>query len=1092
VNDEDGVKRERLRAVLVTLIGDVQVKLAALRHTIETLQSLSDVKAHEGVAKTIVESKRLIEKYPHNRDALYHEPIFLPTPATRALDEPALAKLRAFQEAVLFTLWKVTVRLDVVDGFVRATPSLPKLVSVATTLKQLKALLAIHPDSVSPDVVAAHDDKVRAVRERVLERTQSLHHGVQRPASPEALTRTRSATIGLADVPALASPNVAARAAPTPTPPATPTRPRHGTLSLVAPPSDALAADADSNSSTAAAAAAAAVGGANDDRSLLLASIDAALADVDRRLEARCSVPGTSEAHMRTHAMLCATRAVVGGHPYAYTDLPATERAKFAASTHQAAAVGKAIMLARLNELGLHELRGHLRRSRERLGAAPTLLSLIDFAAMVRDIALCVGETEAAEAASDAPLLGAADLRRTHEARQRFHASTAGRLLETAARLNAEAADADFVRSELAHFVELEAAVVDANAREQVLEFVIRNLKAKTRALTREQFASSGAHEDDEDVDINVLELELLELTVQLDARTAASGDDGDEAVDEASHSAATKLCGELIQALASQGAHYTAELSRHLKTPAARDDVARLVTATLYPDVLLSRVEHPLLRVLAATLRREVADAGRHDAVLPLDGSSFARSLLLRYGRRHAPRAFAAHVLRDVVTEMCRDAPLDPDAEASSTVSAKLPADSMARLQQHCRNIVERFARAIETAPIGLRWLARELFTAMQQHYPQDCARVAAAEAAVARFLFGTLLSQAVLYPDLYGVLRIDEMPQTRHNFSLLSRALADVCCDAALAGSLAPLAAFAAQMKVAVARVVKLVCDVGDVGAYLEYPQRPPVSDAGALLVRAPPCHVLRPVELLRWSCLLDSTRTRMLSPSPSPSVDAAVVRLLRAVDALSPSDKRAPVPAEAAVDDAPSAQAVASAPASNVASLERMLATFADQVRDTSPLITVADVVKTHSGTLIQFVESVLAPRCAAPATQLVAALRSCGIKDEALLHRLDSAHRMRVLGRRQLFLDKCELVQALREHRTEVTALAAEKRSYVQFVQQLSTEWTGDLDVSVGHAAPLEPAAARPSGAPLDYFDTETLLAFELSVALCADRVETWTY
>jgi hypothetical protein len=589
-----------------------------------------------------------------------------------------------------------------------------------------------------------------------------------------------------------------------------------------------------------------------------------------------------------------------------------------------------------------------------------------------------------------------------------------------------------------------------------------------------------------------VLELELLELTVQLDARAAAltgggANNDGDEVVD--AHSAATKLCSELVQALCAQGPHYIAEMSRHLRTPAARDDVARFVNATLFPDVLVSRVDLVLLRALGASVQREAADAGRCDAVLPLDGSSFARSLLLRYGRRRSLRLFTAQVLRDVLVELCRDPPLDADAELSSTPSAKLPSDSIARLQKYCNDIFERLGGLIAQTPVGVRWLARELLSAMQQHYPQDCGRAAAGEAAVSRFVFGTLLGQAVLYPDLYSVFRMDEMPQTRHNLTLLSRALIAVGCGVAPSGALAPLAAFVTQARPGLARYVAALADIGDLASHLDFPQRPPLSDAGATVVRAPLCHVLRPTELLKWSCLLDSTRTRMLAPSPSAATDALVARTLRAIDMMSASDKRAPVPAEAPIDDTPVAVEATSA-ASNIASIERMLATFADQIRDTSPLVTLGDVKKTY-GSLTQFVEQVLTPRNSVAASQLVTALRSCALKDETLLHRLDAAYRMRQLGRRQFFVDKCELTQALREHRMEVTALAAEKYSYVQFVQQLSTEWTGDLEVSVGHAAPGEARASMASGGALDYFDTETLFAYENSIG-CGDEIETWQF
>jgi hypothetical protein len=44
---EDVQKRERLRVVLISLIGEIHVKLSHLRYTIETLQSFADIKVRK-------------------------------------------------------------------------------------------------------------------------------------------------------------------------------------------------------------------------------------------------------------------------------------------------------------------------------------------------------------------------------------------------------------------------------------------------------------------------------------------------------------------------------------------------------------------------------------------------------------------------------------------------------------------------------------------------------------------------------------------------------------------------------------------------------------------------------------------------------------------------------------------------------------------------------------------------------------------------------------------------------------------------------------------------------------------------------------
>jgi ABC-type molybdate transport system ATPase subunit len=58
---EDVQKRERLRSVLTSLIGEVHVKLSHLRYTIETLQSLADIKVRieNGKKKKKKKSKKI-------------------------------------------------------------------------------------------------------------------------------------------------------------------------------------------------------------------------------------------------------------------------------------------------------------------------------------------------------------------------------------------------------------------------------------------------------------------------------------------------------------------------------------------------------------------------------------------------------------------------------------------------------------------------------------------------------------------------------------------------------------------------------------------------------------------------------------------------------------------------------------------------------------------------------------------------------------------------------------------------------------------------------------------------------------------------
>ena len=77
----EAAKRERLRTLLDGLVTECEVRGAShalarthgrprqahceqLHYRIATLETLDDVKRNEDVAKTIVESKRLIEKYP--------------------------------------------------------------------------------------------------------------------------------------------------------------------------------------------------------------------------------------------------------------------------------------------------------------------------------------------------------------------------------------------------------------------------------------------------------------------------------------------------------------------------------------------------------------------------------------------------------------------------------------------------------------------------------------------------------------------------------------------------------------------------------------------------------------------------------------------------------------------------------------------------------------------------------------------------------------------------------------------------------------------------------------------------------------------
>ena len=218
------------------------------------------------------------------------------------------------------------------------------------------------------------------------------------------------------------------------------------------------------------------------------------------------------------------------------------------------------------------------------------------------------------------------------------------------------------------------------------MALAIRCLKSKLRALTQRQYhgGERDAHaSNDDEVDVNVLELELLELTVQLDERATTRSAGIDEG------SATMKLVRQAVAALASQGAHHVASLGRVLRTSAERDAVARLIATTIYPDVMLSRVELSLLRALGPALVQEVEDAQRVGDVLPLDGSSFARSLAHWYGRRCACRQFASITLHDSLRALSDAQPLA--SLASVEAGQPLSAPAVKALQQSCRDILER-----------------------------------------------------------------------------------------------------------------------------------------------------------------------------------------------------------------------------------------------------------------------------------------------------------------------------------------------------------------------------------------------------------------
>lgn len=242
--------------------------------------------------------------------------------------------------------------------------------------------------------------------------------------------------------------------------------------------------------------------------------------DLDQQL-ARLESPSgalaasAGERGMRAHDTLCRCRKTLVGHRQTYTDAPATERVRVASAARSAARSGIVALLCTLTDFGLHELRLHLKRARERLGSAPDLAKQIEFACQLRDLALCVASASSNNNNNnnnaDDAFGGAALARLLANSAQQRASSLGWQFRDIAARLHDEHRDAQFVRRELRHFRELEASVIDANARAQVLGLAVRALKAKLRALTRQQYhnqaVSDGALDD---VDVNVLEVKLL------------------------------------------------------------------------------------------------------------------------------------------------------------------------------------------------------------------------------------------------------------------------------------------------------------------------------------------------------------------------------------------------------------------------------------------------------------------------------------------------------------------------------------------------------------------------------------------------------
>jgi hypothetical protein len=204
---------------------------------------------------------------------------------------------------------------------------------------------------------------------------------------------------------------------------------------------------------------------------------------------------------MQAHEALCRCRQVLSAQRHTFTDAPATERVRVAAAARRSARIGVIALLATLTDFGVHELRLHLKRTRERLGGAAELSRQLEFACLLRDLALCLARSDEATA------LGGAAMSRLLDSSALGASGIGWQLRDVGARLHDEQRDAAFVTRELHHFRELEAAVIDANARAQVLGLAVRALKAKLRALTRQQYHHEAGADASDDVDVNVLEV---------------------------------------------------------------------------------------------------------------------------------------------------------------------------------------------------------------------------------------------------------------------------------------------------------------------------------------------------------------------------------------------------------------------------------------------------------------------------------------------------------------------------------------------------------------------------------------------------------
>eukprot|EP00002_Diphylleia_rotans_P017981 TRINITY_DN3484_c0_g1_i1.p1 TRINITY_DN3484_c0_g1~~TRINITY_DN3484_c0_g1_i1.p1 ORF type:complete len:1384 (-),score=321.96 TRINITY_DN3484_c0_g1_i1:166-4317(-) len=403
---------------------------------------------------------------------------------------------------------------------------------------------------------------------------------------------------------------------------------------------------------------------------------------------------------------------------------------------------------------------------------------------------------------------------------------------------------------------ELQRDISALNIKRHVLTLAVRNLDRKINLLVRSQVKKS----DDEDID---------EVFQFFDESSQADHPLGN-----------LKECYENFVYFLRQRPQYLTLLMPFIPYNEL-DNIAQMVTVSLFSDIFLSREELILLNLVKSIMSKSFEDCT--DMSNFLRSNSLVTKLMAGYTKRQGGKLHLLEIFKTPLTELLIDEKTNLELDAPkvrSELESTMPKGTAPaiiddetqktlrqrtlQLQEFCANLLKNIISNLRNMPYGIRWLCKEMVRLAKEKFSTISARDESV--LVGSFVFLRYLMPAVITPEGHGIItNISITARRRRNLILCGKVLQNLANDVEFGGKeqyMSVMNQFMVESRSIIFDYLKALTDVVEPEEYYHS-----VIDAGSTSSAIHQSVTITPNELLTVHRLVVDHHTEVVKESDDP---------------------------------------------------------------------------------------------------------------------------------------------------------------------------------------------------------------------------------